>query len=105
MPAFAHAEWQEEAEGPGLRELTGVPPGQFAQRVEMLPGDAVQVYERTRPLDDVLIERTAVVFGLPADEIAAATTPRIPADVIVLFDAPTHPQRPAAGHRGGCHRS
>lgn len=90
ISALAAAEWQSAQVGPGLRDLVGVPPGQFAKALGILPGDATQIYERRRTLDNEAVERVAATFNLETDAVLAATTPLIPAEILSLFD---HPRR------------
>jgi hypothetical protein len=90
IAALTAAEWQPTQTGPALRDLVGVRPGQLAKAIGILPGDATQIYERRRPLDDEAVQRVAATFNLEADAVVAATTPQIPSEILSLFD---HPRR------------
>lgn len=88
IAALAAAEWQPAQAGPALRDLVGLPPGQFAKAIGILPGDATQIYERRRPLDDEAVQRVATTFNLDVDAVIAATRPEIPGEILSLFDHP-----------------
>lgn len=96
LEALSQAEWQPSATGRSIRELVGVPPGQFAKAIDILPGDAVNVFARRRPLTPSEADRAATTFNLDLADVVAATTPVVPDEVISIFD---HPRRSRLVHR------
>jgi hypothetical protein len=96
LEVLSQADWQPVATDRSIRELVGVPPGQFAKAIDILPGDAVNVFARRRPLTPSEAARAATTFNLEVTDVVAATTPRVPDDVISIFD---HPRRCRLVHR------
>jgi hypothetical protein len=96
LEVLAEAEWQPMLGVTSIRELVGVPPGDFAKAINILPGDAVNIFDRRRPLSPEEADRTAAAFELEVTEVIAAATPVVPAEVISLFD---HPRRSRRVHR------
>jgi hypothetical protein len=96
LEALSQAEWQPATTDRSIRQLVGVPPGQFAKAIDILPGDAVNVFARRRRLTPSEADRAATTFNLDLADVVAATTPLVPDEVISIFD---HPRRSRLVHR------